>query len=61
MAMCCRRAHNMRVPPTDCRLPIFIDITPNGRSETINGNLTDWVPHHDRYGEAAEACCHAKG
>jgi predicted dithiol-disulfide oxidoreductase (DUF899 family) len=27
----------------------FLDITPNGRNETINGNLTDWVRHHDRY------------
>ena len=28
----------------------FLDITPKGRNETINGNLTDWVRHHDRYG-----------
>jgi predicted dithiol-disulfide oxidoreductase (DUF899 family) len=28
----------------------YLDITPNGRNETINGNLTDWVRHHDRYG-----------
>ena len=27
-----------------------LDITPKGRDETINGNLTDWVRHHDRYG-----------
>jgi predicted dithiol-disulfide oxidoreductase (DUF899 family) len=27
----------------------FLDITPRGRDETINGNLTDWVRHHDRY------------
>jgi predicted dithiol-disulfide oxidoreductase (DUF899 family) len=27
----------------------FLDITPKGRNETINGNLTDWVRHHDRY------------
>ena len=26
-----------------------LDITPKGRDETINGNLTDWVRHHDRY------------
>lgn len=38
----------------------FLDITPNGRNETINGNLTDWVRHHDRYGEATDACCHGK-
>jgi predicted dithiol-disulfide oxidoreductase (DUF899 family) len=50
-----------------------LDITPKGRDETINGNLTDWVRHHDRYdaggsvdasgrdvaAEAADACCHA--
>jgi len=35
----------------------FLDITPKGRDETINGNLTDWVRHHDRYDSAA-ACCH---
>ena len=27
-----------------------LDITPKGRDEMINGNLTDWVRHHDRYG-----------
>jgi len=27
----------------------YLDITPKGRDETINGNLTDWVRHHDRY------------
>jgi len=27
----------------------LLDITPNGRNESINGNLTDWVRHHDRY------------
>ena len=31
----------------------FLDITPKGRDETINGNLTDWVRHHDRYDDAA--------
>jgi len=49
-----------------------LDITPKGRNETINGNLTDWVRHHDRYdggrgaapdchavtAEDADACCH---
>jgi predicted dithiol-disulfide oxidoreductase (DUF899 family) len=48
-----------------------LDITPKGRNETINGNLTDWVRHHDRYdtgdlvdssgryvAEQAEPCCH---
>jgi predicted dithiol-disulfide oxidoreductase (DUF899 family) len=35
----------------------FLDITPKGRDETVNGNLTDWVRHHDRY-DAADARCH---
>ena len=38
-----------------------LDVTPKGRNETINGNLTDWVRLHDRYDVAAEdadACCH---
>ena len=38
----------------------FLDITPKGRDETINGNLTDWVRHHDRYEEGnGKAQCHA--
>jgi predicted dithiol-disulfide oxidoreductase (DUF899 family) len=28
----------------------FLEMTPKGRNETLNGNLTDWVRHHDRYG-----------
>ena len=28
----------------------YLDVMPKGRNETINGNLTDWVRHHDRYG-----------
>ena len=36
----------------------FLDITPKGRNETINGNLTDWVRHHDRYEDSAASCCH---
>jgi predicted dithiol-disulfide oxidoreductase (DUF899 family) len=36
----------------------FLDITPKGRNETINGNLTDWVRHHDRYEDSAAPCCH---
>jgi predicted dithiol-disulfide oxidoreductase (DUF899 family) len=50
----------------------YLDITPKGRQETVNGNLTDWVRHHDMYGdggfvdstgryvapEDADACCH---
>ena len=36
-----------------------LDITPKGRNETINGNLTDWVRHHDRYQDKNEGtCCH---
>lgn len=31
---------------------MFLDLTPKGRNETgPNFNLTDWVRHHDRYGE----------
>jgi predicted dithiol-disulfide oxidoreductase (DUF899 family) len=33
-----------------------LDMTPKGRNETINGNLTDWVRHHDRYDDAASSC-----
>lgn len=30
---------------------MLLDLTPRGRNETgPNGNLTDWVRHHDRYG-----------
>ncbi|HTI82062.1 MAG TPA: thioredoxin family protein [Acetobacteraceae bacterium] len=36
----------------------FLDITPKGRNEMINGNLTDWVRHHDRYDDSAASCCH---
>jgi predicted dithiol-disulfide oxidoreductase (DUF899 family) len=36
----------------------FLDITPKGREETVNGNLTDWVRHHDRYDDQDAACCH---
>ena len=35
----------------------FLDIMLKGRDETINGNLTDWVRHHGRYGDAG-SCCH---
>jgi predicted dithiol-disulfide oxidoreductase (DUF899 family) len=27
----------------------YLDVTPNGRNETINGNLADWVRRHDEY------------
>ena len=36
----------------------FLDITPKGRDETIKGNLTDWVRHHDRYDDDTGSCCH---
>jgi len=36
-----------------------LDITPKGRNETINGNMTDWVRHHDRYDDSGGACCHS--
>jgi predicted dithiol-disulfide oxidoreductase (DUF899 family) len=31
----------------------WLDVVPKGRNETKNGNLTDWVRRHDRYGESA--------
>ena len=34
----------------------FLDIVPKGRDETINGNLTDWVRHHDRYDDSGSGC-----
>jgi len=37
----------------------LLDIAPKGRNETINGNLTDWVRHHDRYDAPGGSCCHA--
>jgi predicted dithiol-disulfide oxidoreductase (DUF899 family) len=40
---------------------MLLDLTPKGRDEHgPNRNLTDWVRHHDRYGEAsADTCCHS--
>ena len=49
----------------------YLDLTPKGRNETVRGNLSDWVRHHDRYeagghvdhrgrylaGETAAKCC----
>jgi predicted dithiol-disulfide oxidoreductase (DUF899 family) len=37
-----------------------LDVTPKGRDETINGNLTDWVRLHDRYdaGSGTDPACH---
>ena len=51
---------------------MLLDLTPKGRNETVNGNLSDWVRHHDKYGaegfvdntgryresKAAAPCCH---
>ncbi len=46
----------------------YLDLTPKGRDETgPNGNLTDWVKHHDKYEEDMptsqtgdlDACCSA--
>jgi predicted dithiol-disulfide oxidoreductase (DUF899 family) len=51
----------------------YLDITPNGREETVRGNMTDWVRHHDRYARGGavdstgryvtpddtDPCCHA--
>jgi predicted dithiol-disulfide oxidoreductase (DUF899 family) len=38
----------------------FLDLVPKGRNETVNGNLGDWVRHHDRY-EAAAGCPACRG
>jgi predicted dithiol-disulfide oxidoreductase (DUF899 family) len=37
----------------------YLDITPNGRNETIHGNMTDWVRRHDSYETSKEpdSCC----
>ncbi len=37
----------------------YLDITPKGRDETKNGNLTDWVLHHDKYDAPSTqaSCC----
>jgi predicted dithiol-disulfide oxidoreductase (DUF899 family) len=37
----------------------YLDIAPLGRNEHgPRGNLTDWVRHHDRYGDApADKAC----
>jgi predicted dithiol-disulfide oxidoreductase (DUF899 family) len=51
---------------------MLLDLTPKGRNETNQGNLTDWVRHHDKYGtggfvdstgryreaEEKKGCCH---
>jgi len=52
---------------------MYLDLTPKGRNENgPNHNLSDWVRHHDRYGQGgyvdatgafvrdeAKPCCHA--
>ena len=46
--------------PSPARGEMFLGtalhITPKGRDETINGNLTDWVRHHDRYDDTGSSC-----
>jgi predicted dithiol-disulfide oxidoreductase (DUF899 family) len=52
---------------------MLLDLTPKGHNETgPNGNLSDWVRHHDKYGAAGfvdntgryreskspQSCCH---
>jgi len=51
---------------------MLLDLTPKGRNETVHGNLSDWVRHHDKYGangfvdhtgryrepKDAQGCCH---
>jgi predicted dithiol-disulfide oxidoreductase (DUF899 family) len=38
---------------------MVLDMMPLGRNETKNGNLMDWVMHHDEYEDAAavKSCC----
>jgi predicted dithiol-disulfide oxidoreductase (DUF899 family) len=33
----------------------YLDLTPKGRQEVINGNLMDWVKRHDEYDRAVAA------
>jgi predicted dithiol-disulfide oxidoreductase (DUF899 family) len=36
---------------------MYLDMTPKGRNEHgPNGNLMDWVRHHDRYGTPTKSC-----
>lgn len=39
----------------------LLDMTPKGRDETLNGNLTDWVKRHDEYATNGKSgtCCHS--
>ena len=34
---------------------MFLDLTPKGRNESPNGNLTDWVKRHDEYDNGSAA------
>jgi predicted dithiol-disulfide oxidoreductase (DUF899 family) len=36
----------------------YLDHLPKGRNETKNGNLSDWVRHHDKYDDAQATKCH---
>lgn len=37
---------------------MLLDMTPNGRNETKNGNLMDWVKRHDQYDDVkTQSCC----
>ncbi len=38
----------------------LLDVTPKGRNETVNGNLSDWVRLHDKYDAADAGCCHSE-
>ncbi len=40
---------------------VLLDMTPKGRDETLNGNLTDWVKRHDEYAATGKpgTCCHS--
>jgi predicted dithiol-disulfide oxidoreductase (DUF899 family) len=38
---------------------MVLDMMPLGRNKTKNGNMMDWVKHHDEYEDAAavKSCC----
>ncbi|MBN9012168.1 MAG: DUF899 domain-containing protein [Rhizobiales bacterium] len=40
---------------------VLLDMTPKGRDEPLNGNLTDWVKRHDEYAATGKpgTCCHS--
>jgi predicted dithiol-disulfide oxidoreductase (DUF899 family) len=39
---------------------MLLDLTPKGRREFPNGNLTDWVRHHDRYEAAGRVAANGR-